>query len=139
MPHTASHLTVTIIDILTNHLQPSRLIRVQCSRLQGLLDQQIYFPEMNIWTFVTIIVTDTLSVWLIGDMYIVQCSGQNILRNWSFVIMVRKITHRNGIADISVRTYHSLPGVESCVSSGNISSFKKLVFYMDIYIWGYAH
>ena len=34
MPHTSphtSHLRVTIIDILTNHLQPSRLIRVQCS------------------------------------------------------------------------------------------------------------
>ena len=44
----ASHLTphslrVTIMDILTNHLQPSRLIRVQSSQWTSK-----YFPEMNI-------------------------------------------------------------------------------------------
>ena len=54
MPHTSHHtpqsLRVTIMDILTNHLQPSRLIRVQCSvqTVQGGRWTSKYFPEMNI-------------------------------------------------------------------------------------------
>ena len=49
--------------------------------------------------------------------------------------MVRKITHRNGIADISLRTlehiilYHESP----FVSSGNISMERNKSLQIDIY------